>query len=279
MELDHPATQNPEIMESSDLYEPKSEEWQKTDTVAGAFRDPSIIETCFEYIQLTTDAFQTLLAPFITRGIPEELLKQFTSVMRDPVASHAVMISNDVLLYLEEQWTGKRRPSDEVAQGSVAKHAVMVYYAYLSERWQPRRVIACIVFNQGSIETMQRTTQNKIAVASQDNTPPIEVTTHDVTIIIQRLRAQSMRDNFLTAVETRAVFLDKQNTGGMLRLLAHPCPPREIPAFFQVLQIISSRDPRGSIEHITRFSGMIECLKLNSTDPTRTFIRPHPKER
>jgi hypothetical protein len=109
MELDPPAPLFAEILEAPNLCEEKSEQWQKTDTVAGAFRDPNIIETCFECVRFTNDVFQTLLAPFITSGIPEERLQQFTLAMKDAVADHAVMISDDVLSYLEEQWTGKRK--------------------------------------------------------------------------------------------------------------------------------------------------------------------------
>ncbi|CZR59535.1 uncharacterized protein PAC_09429 [Phialocephala subalpina] len=273
MELDPPA-QFAEILETSDLCEEKSEQWQKTDTVAGAFRDPSIIETCFEYVRFTNDVFQTLLAPFITSGIPEERLQQFTSAMEDAVAGHAVMIPDDVLSYLEEQWTGKRRLLDGVAPDSLARHAIMVYYVHFSKRWQPRQVIACIVFDQDVIKMIQKNAGHKRAVSTKGDTPPMEVISHDVTTIIQRLRGQSMRDTFLAAIESRSVFLDKR-ASGTPGFEAKPCSPFEIPALFQDLQIISSQDLRGSIEPLTRFSGIVEYQKVNSTDPASTFITPY----
>ncbi|PVH82411.1 hypothetical protein DL98DRAFT_653163 [Cadophora sp. DSE1049] len=268
MESDPPAPQFAGILETSDLCEEESEQWQKTDTVAGAFRNPSIIETCFECVRFTNDAFQTLLAPFITNEISEERLQQFTSAMEGAVAGHAVMISDDVLSYLEEQWTGKRRLLDEVAPGSLARHAIMVYYVHFSERWQPRQVIACIIFDQDGIKMTQKN------AGSKGDTPPMEVTTHDVTTIVQHLRGRSMRDNLLAAIESRSVFLDKQ-ASGTPGFEAKPCLPFEIPALFQVLQIISSQDPRGSIEPLTRFSGIVEYQKMNSTDPASTFITPY----
>jgi hypothetical protein len=276
MELDPPAPQFAEIVENPDLCEEKSEQWQNTDTVAGAFRDPTIIETSFECVQFTNDVFHTLLAPFITSGIPEERLQQFTLAIKDAVAGHAVMISDDVLSYLEEQWTGNRRLLDDVAPGSRVRHAIIVYYVHFSDRWQPRRVIACIVFDHDVIKTMRRKAGRKTAVATKGDTPLTEVTTHDVTTLVQHLRGQSMRDNLVAAIETRSVFLDKQ-ASGTPGFESKPSSPFGIPALFQVLQIISSQDPRGSIEPLTRFSGVVEFQKMNSTDPTSTFITPYER--
>ncbi|RDL38191.1 Uncharacterized protein BP5553_05624 [Venustampulla echinocandica] len=273
MELDPPAPQFAEIVENPDLCEVKFKQWQNTDTVAGAFRDPTIIETSFECVQFTNDVFHTLLAPFITSGIPEERLQQFTLAIKEAVAGHAVMISDDVLSYLEEQWTGNRRLHDGGAPGSRVRHDIIVYYVHLSDRWQPRRVIACIVFNQDVIKTMRRKAGRKIAVGTKDDTLP-EVTTHDVATLVQHLRGQSMRDNLVAAIETRSVFLDKQ-ASGTPGFESKPSSPFEIPALFQVLQIISSQDPRGSIEPLTRFSSVIEFQKMNSTDATSTFIEPY----
>lgn len=274
MELDPPAPQSAEIPENPDLCEEKSEQWQNTDTVAGAFRDPNIIETCFECIQFSNDVFHTLLAPFITAGIPEERLEQFTLAIKDAIAGHAVMISDDILLYLEEQWTGNRRLLDDVAPDSRVRHAIIIYYVHFSERWQPRRVIACIVFDQDVIKTTQRNAGRKRAVAIKSDTPRTEVTAHDVTTLVQHLRGQSMRDNLVAAIETRSVFLDKK-ASGTPGFEAEPSSPFGIPALFQVLQIISLQDPRGSIEPLTRFSGIVEHQRMDSTDPTSTFITPY----
>jgi hypothetical protein len=209
------------VAENPDLCPEKSEQWQKTDTVAGAFRDPTIIETSFKYVQFTNDIFHTLLAPFITSGIPEERLQQFTLAINESVAGHAVMISDDVLSHLEEQWTGSRRLLDDRAPGSHVRHAVIVYYVHFSDRWQPRRVIACIVFDHDVIKNMQGKPGRKRAVTTKGNTPLAEVTTHDVTTLVQHLRGQSMRDNLVSAIETRSVFLDKQASGtpGLLGIL------------------------------------------------------------
>jgi hypothetical protein len=107
MELNPPAPQHAEVVATPDLCQEKFEEWQETDTVAGAFRDPSIIETCFECVKFTNDIFETLLAPFITSGIPLECLEEFSSAIEwDGLQGHPVLISDDVLSYLEEQWTG-----------------------------------------------------------------------------------------------------------------------------------------------------------------------------
>jgi hypothetical protein len=73
MELDPPLPEElVQMLETSVNCQEKSEEWQHTDTVAGAFRDPSLIESCFECIHFIQDIFQTLLAPFITSGVYED---------------------------------------------------------------------------------------------------------------------------------------------------------------------------------------------------------------
>jgi hypothetical protein len=106
------------------------------------------------------------------------------------------------------------------------------------------------------------------------DTLPMEVTTHDVTTLVQRLKVQSMRDNLATAIETRSVFLDKQASGEP-GFAVKRAKPSEIPAFFQVLQMITSEDPRGSLEPLTRFSGIVEYQSVRSTDSTGTLIRPY----
>jgi hypothetical protein len=51
-----------EELATPDLCQEKFEEWQKTDTVAGAFQDPNFIETCLARFdaRLTNDVFFTL---------------------------------------------------------------------------------------------------------------------------------------------------------------------------------------------------------------------------
>jgi len=276
MELDPPSPQLAEILEPPDFCEEKSQQWRKTDTVAGAFRDPSIIETCFEYVQFKNDVFNTLLAPFITSGFREERLEQFILALKNALADHAVMISDEVLSYLEEHWTGNQRLLDKVTPVSQVRHAIMVYYVHFSEQWQPRRVIACIVFDQDVVETMQINAGCKKEGANKGETYPMEVMTQDVTTLVQHLRGQLMRDNLVAAIETRSVFLDKKPSGKP-GFKAMPSSPSEIPALFQVLQTISSKDPRGSIEPLTRFSGIVEYQKSNSTNRTTTFILPHDR--
>jgi hypothetical protein len=156
MGLDPPPPQSAQVVATPDLCQEKSEEWQKTDTVAGAFRDPSIIETCFECVKFTNGVFQTLLAPFITSGVPEERLAKFTSAIEQGgLKDHPVLISDDVLSYLEEQWTGNRILIDEAPPVSLARYAFLVCYIHVSEWWQPRRVIACIVFDDDLIINMR----------------------------------------------------------------------------------------------------------------------------
>lgn len=274
MELDPPATPLAEVVENRDFCEERFKQWKNTDTVAGAFRDPNIIETSFECVKFTKEVFRTLLAPFLTSEIPEERLHQFTLAIKDAFVAHAVMISDNVLLYLEEQWTGNRRLLNEEAPDSRLRHAIIVYYVHFSDRWQPRRVIACIVFDQDAIKYMPRRAGCKTAISTNGGNPLIEVTNHDVTNLVHRLRGQSMRDNLAAAIETRSFFLDKQDsrTSGFK---SKPSSPFGIPALFQVLQYISSQDPRGSIEPLTRFSSLVEIQKTNATHPTSTFITPY----
>jgi hypothetical protein len=258
MELESPAPQFPAI-ETPGLCEETFKEWKKIDTITGAFRDPTIIETSFECIQFRDQVFQTLLAPFITSDIPEERLVQFDAGLRDAVAEHPVMISDDVLLYLEEQWTGNRSLLDDRIPASRVRHAIIVFYLHFTDRWQPRRAMACIVFDQ-NIENLVRHR-------------PQEVTTRDVAGLIHHLRGQSVKDNLVAAIETRSVFLKKQ-AGGTPGFESQPSSPFGIPALFQILQIISSEGPRGSLERLTRFSSLIEYQKSDSLDSTRSFFTP-----
>lgn len=272
MELDPPSFQRIQELEVPDLCYERSKEWQTTDTVTGAFRDPRIIETCFECVQFSEDIFSILLAPFITRGIAEDDLERFNLEIIDTLSSYAVAISDDTLGYLEEQWTGNRRLFDEAASGSVAKHAILVYYIHISARWQPRRVIACIMFGEDVIRKMQE----DAGVTIRGDVPLREITADGVITIVQVFRRHTMKHNLIAAVESRSVIISNEpSRTTRQKLVGVLSPTIKIPALFQVLGLISSKDPRGSIEAITRFSSIVEYQKLNSTDARSTFFPPY----
>jgi hypothetical protein len=245
-----------------------------TDTVAGAFRDPSIIETCFECVHFSNDIFQTLLAPFITSGIPEERVREFESAMNDALKSEqAVTISDNILGYMEEKWTGHQRIPDETTPASSSRHALMIYYIHISERWQPRRVIACIIFDDDVVRTIQETPSG-ISRSARGEAGPAEVTTYDVLSLVQCLRSQSTDDILGTAIETRSVFLAKYHHNALGFATEAP-PDSKLSAFFQDLQFVASENPRSSIDPVTRSSSIVEYQRISSTNSTSAFIAPY----
>jgi len=281
MDLDPPSLESSPLSELSELPPPPEtpylceeefEEWQNTDTVAGVFRDASILQTGFECVYFENDIFTTLLAPFVTSQIPEERLTQFVSAIHNAFLRYAVTISDHVLDQLEELWTGHERLEDETRTRPTHAHAIMVYYTHISEKLQPRRVIACIVIEKEVFRKIQEeSTGPSTSLATGSGILLKDVTSSDVTSLVKQLRGQSTKNNLLAAIETRSIFLGAKAGGGP-GFLARQSSPFEIPALFQVLGTISSDGPRGSIEDIIRFSNIVEHQRIDLVDGKRTIF-------
>ncbi|KAE9371916.1 hypothetical protein N431DRAFT_342019 [Stipitochalara longipes BDJ] len=256
------------------LHQEESQKWQNIDTVTGVFRDASILETYFKYIHFKNEVFSTLLAPFVTSNIPEERLIQLVLATVGAFLSHAVMISDDVLGQLEKHWTGHQRPEIEANAGPALRHAIIVYYTHISEKWQLKRAIACIVLENDVFRNMQEHAGRSTSSATGYSAQLREVTSHDVTALVQHLRGQSTKNNLIAAIEARSVFLVKEASGGP-GFVTRPSPPFEIPALFQILGFVSSDGHRGSIEHIIRFSSNVDYQRINPTDAKPTLTPPY----
>ncbi|KAN0096873.1 hypothetical protein V8E51_015678 [Hyaloscypha variabilis] len=197
MDLDPPSLESSPLSELSELPPPPEtpylceeefEEWQNTDTVAGVFRDASILQTGFECVYFENDIFTTLLAPFVTSQIPEERLTQLVSAIHNAFLRYAVTISDYVLDQLEELWTGHERLEDETRTRPTHAHAIMVYYTHISEKLQPRRAIACIVIEKEVFRKIQEeSTDPSTSLATGSGILLKDVTSSDVTGLIPAL--------------------------------------------------------------------------------------------
>jgi hypothetical protein len=84
-------------------------------------------------------------------------LAEFTSEIKgDALEDNYILISDNVLSYPEEKWIENRRLLDKATSNSLARHAIMVYYIHISERWQIRRLVVSDAITNGSIYGVQR---------------------------------------------------------------------------------------------------------------------------
>jgi len=277
MDLDRPSPEAPDspimLQQIPHLPQEEFQKWQATDAVTGVFRDGNILESCFEYVHFKNDVFETLLEPFVTSDIPEERLRQFVLAVHQAFFSYSVTISDDVLGHLEELWTGYRRPENDFKTGLTIRHAIMVYYTHISEGWQPRRAIACIVLDDDVFKKVQDSIGRSISSVTGSAAPPKEVTSYDVTALVQHLRRQSTKSNLIAAIETRSGFLVKGGSSGRGFSLRQ-CQPFGIPALFQVLRSIHPDHPRAPIEHIARFSNIVDYQRISTDDGKPSPMAP-----
>jgi hypothetical protein len=200
---------------------------------------------------------------------------EFKSAIGDALSSkHTIMVSDDLLRYLEEKWTTYRRVPEENISASSSRQALMVYYTHISERWQPRRVIAFIIFDDNVTRMMEVDTPPGTPQPAARQARSADVTHRDVVSLVECLKRQSTDDNLLTAIETRSVFLVKDKTSAV-GFVPKNASVSEIPAFFQVLQYVALENPRSFIEPITRFSSTVEYQRISATENPRTFISPY----
>jgi hypothetical protein len=89
--------------------------WRDTDTVDGAFRPQSIVETCFVCVNLDGDTFSKKFVPALRASLPHGNLREHSRAMSRALHRTSLMISGEVLQYLEEHFIRGKRSSKRPA--------------------------------------------------------------------------------------------------------------------------------------------------------------------
>jgi hypothetical protein len=123
------------------------ESWGRLDCKNAVFRPACLIESVFQCLYITKDNIGDLYSSIPTRYSPKKLAKDANKVLE----INCVLISEHVLSKIEENWTYKARPLRSIELSNDKLFATIVYHTTISENWELRRFISCLVFDEDAL--------------------------------------------------------------------------------------------------------------------------------
>ncbi|KAF4632991.1 hypothetical protein G7Y89_g5141 [Cudoniella acicularis] len=228
----------------SEYHEKLQKKWRNTDTVDGAFRPQHIVETCFVCMNLEGDTFSKKFVPALTPRLPYGNLREHSRAMSRALYRTSLMISDEVLQYLEEHFIRGKRSSKRHAQTSDNKHVIMLIHNCITREWQLKRTLICIVFDQSGLEDLlaQAEYQRPVIGAQADPPSQYQLTVQDMDALVDVLKSQYITDVLAAAIESRTLEVYKEDASSD-DISARNCPNGRISELIAVVQDLVSTQP------------------------------------
>ncbi|KAE9370948.1 hypothetical protein N431DRAFT_43599 [Stipitochalara longipes BDJ] len=197
----------------SEVDEKRQKRWRNTDTVDGAFRPQSMVETCFVRVNFEGDTLSKKFVPALRDRLPHGNLREHSRAMSRVLSRTSLTISDEVLQYLEEHFIRGKGSLQQRAQTSEKKHVIMLIHNCITRDWQLKRSLICIVFDQPGLEDLLAQTEYQRPVFGAQADPPsqYQLTVEDMDALVDVVKCQYVTDVLAAAIESRTSEVYKED--------------------------------------------------------------------
>ena len=171
--------------------------WATCDSPFGIFRPARIVESLFRCLCVTKENVEALFSIIPKGRSPKILARNAENVLN---VNH-VLVSEDVLGRMEELWTNRARPQQRQDVPEKRFFATINYCVSSAENWELRRVLACLAFDEESLNLLRQYHGRKSIPVAIKRAKILRK--DNVEALLTGLKNQSVQQNLASALASQ----------------------------------------------------------------------------